>query len=132
MSATLLNIRDETLNGEPLHEWALEVLTEKLTVRELIRSRVYQEVQDHNLEQGQVYRGLVQPEDAEKSLNGWKLKKPRQLDWKAQFDKAIEAFEANRILILINNRQAESLDEEFNIAPDTRVSFIRLALLVGG
>jgi hypothetical protein len=42
-----LTIRDESLTGTPTREWMLEVLTERLTVRELIRSRVYQEVQDH-------------------------------------------------------------------------------------
>ncbi len=132
MAATLLTIRDETLAGESLNEWALEVMTERITVRELVRSRVYQEVQDYNLQQGQVGRGLVQPEGAEKTLNGWKLKKPRQLDWKAQFQKAVEAFEANQILILINDRQAESLEEEFVIDPSTKVTFLRLTMLVGG
>ncbi len=94
-------------------------MTERLTVRELIRSRVYQEVQDYNVQQGQVYHGLVQPEDTEKTLNGWKLKKPRLLDWKRQYDRAIEAFEGNQILILVNDRQAESLDDEFMIEPNT-------------
>ena len=131
MSGTL-TIRDETLSGEPLREWALEVLAEKMTIRELIRSRVYQEVQDYNLRCGSVFQGLVQPEEAEKALNGWKLKKPRLLDWKRQFELAAEGFEKNQILILINDRQAESLDEEFVIEPETRVSFLRLTMLVGG
>jgi hypothetical protein len=132
MAATTLTIRDENLSGDSLNEWALEVMTERITVRELIRSRVYQEVQDYNLQQGPVGRGLVQPEGAEKTLNGWKLKKPRQLDWKAQFQKAVEAFEANQILIIINDRQAESLEEEFVIDPSTKVTFLRLTMLVGG
>ena len=132
MAATMLTIRDESLNGDSLNEWALEVMTERITVRELIRSRVYQEVQDYNLQQGEVGRGLVQPEGAEKTLNGWKLNKPRQLDWKAQFQKAVEAFEANQILILMNDRQAESLEEEFVIDPNTKVTFLRLTMLVGG
>jgi hypothetical protein len=131
MPATL-TIRDETLSGEPLHEWALEVLTEKLTVRELIRGRVYQEVQDHNRKTGDVFRGFIQPEESEKTLNGWKVKKPRQLDWKKQFDRALEAFEANQVLILINDKQAESLDDEFVIEPMTRVTFLKLTPLVGG
>ena len=130
--ANTLTIRDENLSGESLHTWALEVLSERLTVRELIRSRVYQEVQDHNAKQGQVFRGLVQPDDAEKALNGWKLKKPRPLDWKRQFERAVEAFEANQVLILVNDRQAESLDEEVTIAPGTSVTFLRLTPLVGG
>jgi hypothetical protein len=131
MSGTL-TIRDESLSGEPIHEWELEVAAEKITVRELIRSRVYQEVQDYNVKHSQVYHGLVQPEDAEKTLNGWKLKKPRMLDWKRQFERALEGFETNRILILINERQAESLDEEFVIESGTGVTFLRLTPLVGG
>jgi hypothetical protein len=127
-----LTIRDETLGGGPLRSWALEVLTERLTVRELIRSRVYQEVQDYNTRCGDVFHGLVRPEEAEKTLNGWKLKRPRPLDWKRQFELALEGFEANQILILINDRQAESLDEEFVIQPDTTVTFLRLTALVGG
>lgn len=127
-----LTVRDETLGGEAAREWVMAVTAERLTVRELIRGRVYQEVQDHNLKQGQVFRGLVQPEDAEKTLNGWKLKKPRQLDWKRQFERAVEAFERNQILVLINDRQAESLDEKFVVAAETRVTFLRLTPLVGG
>lgn len=127
-----LTIRDETLGGESARAWDLEVTTERLTVRELIRSRVYQEVQDYNRQRGQVFQGLVQPEEAEKTLNGWKLKKPRLLDWKQQFDRAVEAFESNRILILVNDRQAESLDEELVIEPQMTVTFLRLTPLVGG
>jgi hypothetical protein len=130
--ATTLTVRDESSAGQTLHEFALEVLSERLSVRELIRSRVYQEVQDYNLRQPQVYRGLVQPTDAERTLNGFKLKKPKQIDWKQQFDKAIEAFEANQILVLVDDRQVDSVDEEIVIGPRTRVSFLRLTMLVGG
>lgn len=129
---TTLTIRDETLSGESLREWALEVTTERLTVRELIRSRVYQEVQDHNRRHDQVFQGLVQPDETEKTLNGWKLKQPRQLDWKRQFDRAVEAFEANQILILVNDRQVESLEEQLVLDSQTHVTFLRLTALVGG
>jgi hypothetical protein len=112
---TQLTISDQTTAGETTGACVLDLLTERITVRELIRSRVYQEVQDYNVKQGQVFNGLVQPEEAEKTLNGWKLKKPRQLDWKRQFDRAIEAFEGNQILILVNDRQAKALDEEIVI-----------------
>ena len=110
----------------------MELAAEKITVRELIRSRVYQEVQDYNLRRGPVFQGLIEPEEAEKALNGWKLNKPRLLNWKRQFDRAVEAFEKNQVLILVNDRQAEALDEEFVIGPQTRVTFLRLTLLVGG
>ena len=130
--STTVTVRDETSSGGTLHEFALELLTERITVRELIRSRVYQEVQDYNRRQPEVYRGLVQPADAERTLNGYKLNKPRTLDWKKQYDKAIEAFETNGVLVLVGGKQVESLDEEIVVGPDTGVSFLRLTMLVGG
>jgi hypothetical protein len=129
---TQLKVCDETTAGEKTSEFVMDLLTERITVRELIRSRVYQEVQDYNLKTPEYFRGLVEPADAEKTLNGMKMKKGRQLDWRKQFEVALEAFEANRILILVNERQAESLDEEIVIEPETRVSFLRLVPLVGG
>ncbi len=131
MAATL-TIRDETPGAQSFREWSLEVLTERLSVRELIESRVYQEVQDYNRRQPAEFHGLVQPSDAERTLNGCRLKKPRQLDWHEQRDRAIAAFESNQILVLINDRQAESLDQQFDVKPGTEVTFLRLALLVGG
>lgn len=131
MSATL-TIRDETTGGQPLHEWALEVLTERLTVRELIQSRVYQEVQDYNQRQPERFRGLIQPSAAEQTLNGLKPAKKRHIDWKAQFARATDAFEKNQILILLNDKQLASLDEEIEIKPGTAVTFLKLTMLVGG
>jgi hypothetical protein len=45
---------------------------------------------------------------------------------------ATNAFEQNGFLILINNQQAENLDEPIVIGPDTQVSFVTLVPLVGG
>ena len=127
-----ISIRDETTAGKVLHEWSLDVLTERITVRELIRSRVYQEVHDYNLRQPEVFQGLVQPTAAERTLNGCKLPKRRTIDWKPQFEKAVAAFECNQLLILINDQQAASLEEVIEIKPGVQVSFLQLTLLVGG
>lgn len=131
MPATL-TIRDETTSGNRLKEWSLDVLTERITVRELLRSRVYQEVHDYNTRQPDVFQGLVQPSDAEETLNGFRLQKKRQIDWKEQFEKAIDAFARNQILLLVNDKQLDSLDQVIEIKPDTEVTFLRLTLLVGG
>lgn len=129
-----LTVYDESTTGGRSEPIVLEFLTENITVRELIRQRVYQEVQDYNLSKAKdpVFRGLVQPTDAEQTLNGYKLKKVRQIDWNRQFDKAITAFEAGRVLVIVNDRQAESLDERVVIDPGTDVSFLKLVPLVGG
>lgn len=132
MSATL-TVRDETLDGRLAHEWSLDVLSERLTVRELIRSRVYQEVQDYNVRRPHTWRGLVQPSAEERHLNhepGPRTFKP--IDWKRQFDLACEAFESGRMLILIGDAQADALDEEFTVRPGNAVTFLRLTALVGG
>ncbi len=126
-------VRDETTRGDASNELTLELLSERITVRELIRSRVYQEVKDHNLKANQqVFCGLVQPTDAEQQLNGYRLKKPRQLDWKKQYDIAIESFERNAFLILVDDKQVEGLDTEMRLDPTTRISFLKLIPLVGG
>ncbi|HJT78161.1 MAG TPA: hypothetical protein VJ739_13235 [Gemmataceae bacterium] len=130
--STTLTVRDETTGGGPPREFALELLTERITVRELIRSRVYQEVQDYNRRQPPVFQGLVQPTEAERAQNGYALRKPRTIDWKKQYDKAVEAFQAHGILILVDDKQVASLDEEIVVRPETRVSFLRLTMLVGG
>src|SRR5438477_6976444 len=131
MAATL-TIRDETAGGKTLNELTLDILTEKLTVRDLIRSRVYQEVQDYNRKAPEHFRGLVQPIGAEQTLNGFKLKRRRDIDWKKQFELACEAFERNGFLILIDKHQAVSLDEEIELKAGTQVSFVKLTPLVGG
>ena len=130
--ATTVTVRDESTSGKMLNEFVLDLLTEHITVRELIRSRVYQEVQDYNRRLPESVRGLVQPNDSEETVDGFKLKKPRQIEWKAQFDRAIEAFESNRVLILVNDRQVESLDEKIVVGPNTSISFLKLTMLVGG
>ena len=130
--STTLTIRDESTGGGTLHEFALEVLTERLTVRELIRSRVYQEVQDYNRKQPEVFRGLIEPTDAERTLNGFKLKTRRQIDWKNQFEKALEAFASSRVLVLVDEKQVDDLDQEITVGPGAVVSFLKLTPLVGG
>jgi len=136
MSVTL-TVRDETATGDVSFEMPLEVPSERVTIRELIRARVYQEVQDFNRKSHeQVFRGLVQPADAERVLNGkrteYRLKEHREINWKEQYAKALDAFDRNGFLVLVDDKQADSLDQEVTVAHGTQVSFVKLTLLVGG
>ena len=131
MPATI-TIHDETATGQKTNSFTLACLTERLTVRELIRSRIYQEVQDYNLKTPEYFRGLVEPSEAEKTLNGYKLKQRRQIDWEEQYKRALDAYEKNGFFVLIGDRQAESLDQAFEVKVDTEVSFVKLVPLVGG
>jgi len=129
-----LTIRDvNTLNLDSDGSvFVLDFLTERITVRELIRSRVYQEVKDYNTSQPEYFRGLVQPTDTEKTLNGYKFRQLRQIDWEKQFEKAIAAFEGNGFVILVDDQQVTELEEEIVVAPETSVTFLKLVPLVGG
>lgn len=131
MPATI-TIFDETTTGEKTESLAIEFENTRITARELIRRRVYEEVLESNEKTPGYFRGLVQPTDAERVLNGYKLKKIRKIDWEEQYERAIESFESNGFFILIDDRQIESLDEEIEVAPQSQVSFVKLVPLVGG
>src|SRR6185436_12256583 len=105
MPATL-TIHDETTSGQKTHSFTLECLTERMSVRELIRARIYQEVQDYNTREPEYFRGLVEPTQAERTLNGYRLRQRRKLDWQEQFQHAIEAFERNGFFVLVGDKQA--------------------------
>lgn len=131
---TELLIRDETTAslGKAEHTFTVHVSGERISIRELIRQRVYQEVEEFNSRQPAVFRMLVQPNDTERTLNGFKFHKPRLVDPVTQYEKAVEAFEGNGFVVLMDDRQIESLDTEISLHPETSVTFLKLVPLVGG
>jgi len=134
MSETL-KIRDETtfgFGGYNDRDFALDVPEERITVRDLIRARVYREVRNYNIDQPEVFQGLVQPSDAERSLNGFKMRRRRRIDPEKQFELAKRAFYSNGFILLVDDRQVDELEEEIEIRPDTTVTFLKLVPLVGG
>jgi hypothetical protein len=69
---TTITIVDESTVGEK-HAWSLDFLDETVSLRELIRQRIYQEVIEYNARLTGHFRGLVQPTQAERTLNGFRL-----------------------------------------------------------
>ncbi len=115
--------------------WSLDILSwleETLPLRELIRQRVYQEVAEYNARQIGTFHGLVQPTDAERTLNGYRLRTPKPLDWEAQYEKAIEAFQKRAYIVLVNDTQVTDLDTHVEVRATTEVTFFKLVPLVGG
>lgn len=129
--ATLV-VHDETATGRPVRQISLPDLPATITVRELVRLRVREEVARHNALPQAVFAGLVRPLEAEVVANGYRLKSPRRLDWEKQADIAVDAFERNGFFILVGDRQVEDLDETIDLAADPHVAFVRLTPLVGG
>lgn len=120
-----------SFNADPF-EFTISLPAEVVTARELIRERVRQEVEDYNARRPEYFRGLVQPADAERTLNGFKLREVRLLDWRGQYEKAVEAFQRNGFILLVDERQVEEIDALIEVKPRTSVTFLKLIPLVGG
>ncbi|GAA4105464.1 hypothetical protein [Actinomadura miaoliensis] len=127
-----VTFRDETATGRELDAFSVAGLPATMTVRELIRLRVREEVARHNARPARRFNGLVRPDDAETELNGYRLREARPIDWERQADIAERAFLSNGFFVLVGDRQAEDLDEIVDLGGDPDLVFIRLVPLVGG
>lgn len=127
-----VTLHDETRPGTVTGSVTLEDIPAALTLRDLIRTRVREEVARVNADPGREFRTLVQPADAERTLNGFRLREPRRLDWEKQAEVAEEAFRRNGFFVLVGDRQVEDLDEELQLDADSEIRFLKLTPLVGG
>ncbi|WP_155298668.1 hypothetical protein [Deinococcus kurensis] len=130
-----VQILDETTTRpHPTPALTLDFTEETVTIRELIRRRVYQECADHNATQTERFRGLVIPGGMERDLNSPTPPRPHPVHWEQQYARATEAFTRSGLIILIGDQQAESLDETVTLRLDEPldVTFLKLTPLVGG
>lgn len=125
-------IRDESLTGKIAHEFHLELESSTITVRELIRSRVIEEVKVFNSNRSMPYMGLMQLRAEELLLNPNRSTWLKQKNADREAELALKAFDNNGFLLLINNKQYSDPDETITLQPDTTVSFVKLMPLVGG
>jgi len=132
MGAVLLKIRDTTPSGGIIDEVTLSLTSNRVTVKDIIEARVLAEVERYNNSMPEYFRGLVQPADAERTLNGYRMKMRKPVDAEKQVYIALDAFQKNGYFILIDEFQADQLDQEVEITAHTRVNFLKLTPLVGG
>lgn len=104
----------------------------ELTLREIVAERVRREVARFNQNRPEIYRGLVAPEESERVLNGYRVRRLRELDPAREVDRAFHAFETNGFLVFANGRQINSLDEHIDFAVAPELEFIKLVPLIGG
>jgi len=111
-------------------KWEIDV--PRVTLRAFLHERVRREVESFNLHRPEVYRGLVQPEDSERILNGYQVKRLHTLDPEREYQRALQAFASNGFRVFVAGRQIESLDEEIDLPSGGDVEFLKLVPLVGG
>jgi len=132
MSEIVLTITDRTGAGKVLNQIDVSLKSNRVTVKEIIEARVYAEVEKYNARLPEFYQGLVQPTDAEKTINGYKMKERKRVDPEKQVYIALDAFMKNGFFLLIDKFQAETLEQEVHISANTQISFLKLTPLVGG
>ena len=129
-----VTIMDQSGAGKIAATIMLDGVDSRITLRDLIRTRVREEVACYNAKSAStdVFQGLVAPEGAEPTPKGFRMPKPRRVDWQEQADKALEAFGRNGFFVLVADRQVTDPNEVLELTPDTDIRFIRLVQLVGG
>ncbi|MEH0156696.1 hypothetical protein V6R21_21380 [Limibacter armeniacum] len=128
-----ITIKDETATGKILHELTLQVANELITVKDIIEARVKAEVEEYNRKAPEKFNGLVQPSEVEQRLNIDRNKRNfKPVDAEKQLYIALQAFQQNGFFVLVDDVQADELDEEVLVTDHTSISFIKLTPLVGG
>lgn len=128
-----ITLNDTTLTGDILNQITIAVQNERTKVKELIAARVESEVKAYNDKLPEYFKGLIQPTNAEKTLNGYKLKdRKKKIDVEKQVLIALDAFQKNGYFVLIDDHQVEDLEQEILVSKATEINFVKLTQLVGG
>lgn len=129
-----VTIKDQSGAGKTGATVTLDGIDRRITMRDLIRTRVRDEVARYNAASAStdLFAGLVMPDGAEPTTAGFRMRQRRRIDWERQADKALDAFTRNGFFVLVAGRQITDPDEVLALAPETDIRFIRLVQLVGG
>lgn len=119
-----VTVHDETSTGSILNLLKITLHQNQLSAKELIRIRVYQEVQNYNTKRTRCYRGLVQPEGSEPVINGYRMKRRYKLNPERIFKNALRSFEQKGFSILVNEHPVNDPNQEIEIGTETRLSFL--------
>jgi hypothetical protein len=127
-----ITIIDTNIDGKIANEIVVEIENYSVTIAEIIKARINQEAENYNGKLTGNFKGLVKPTNSEVVLNGYRLKKHQIIDSEKQLYIALDAFQKNQFFILVDEKQADKLDERIKINKETKISFIKLVPLVGG
>ncbi len=130
--ALTLRVWDEAIPGQRVGAGSITCESGAITARELIRSRVEQEVQRYNQSLPEVFQGLVQPEESERILNGFRMTERKPLHSEVQFRRACQSFESNGFLLMVDGRQIGDLAAVLDLKAESEIQFVKLVPLIGG
>ncbi|MEO1656001.1 MAG: hypothetical protein AAFU64_20845, partial [Bacteroidota bacterium] len=124
-------IQEENFAGKILDQIHIQIDKERITVQELIRKKVENEVAHYEQRRDAQRQDYFQA--TESQLNS---KKSQQVfpktDPEKEVYKAWQAFQNNQFFLFVGDEQMETLEQEILLGADTTLRFMQLTPLVGG
>jgi hypothetical protein len=117
-------MEDVSPGGHVLSSGTAEGLPSRCTVREIVSARVRAEVAAYNASPGTTYRGLVQPEDAVRYTDGFRMARPRPLDPDHLLIAVEEAVAAGVVVFRIGDDTVDDLDHEVAVDEVERITTV--------
>jgi hypothetical protein len=77
-----VRIQDQSGAGRVGAITTLEGISSRITLRDLVRTRVREEVARYNAGPEPIFSGLVMPEGAQPTHEGFRMPRPRRIDWR--------------------------------------------------
>ncbi len=127
-----ITLKDTDFAGKVLNEVLLEFETKEVTVKEIIEERVTFEVEQFNAKLPNYFKGLIMPNDAIQTAEGYQVKNKSVIDVEKQIYVALNAFKNNGFFILVDDLQVEKLEAKVKLDKQMDISFVKLTPLVGG
>lgn len=103
-------MRDQSRAGHVLGGARVADLPDEVSIRDVVRTRIHGEVAAYNAGPGPVFCGLVQPADAVRHSDGFRMRQPRPLDAELLIAAAEEAIGLGMLWLRLDDRPVD-LDE---------------------
>jgi hypothetical protein len=119
-----INLREVSPAGHELSRATVEGLVGEMSVRDIIRARINAEVAAYNQDPGTIYVGMVQPEDAIRHSDGFRMRTPRPLDAEQLLTAVEEAVGAGVVSFIIGDRTVDDLDVVIDLGTTASITTV--------
>ncbi|WP_324788313.1 hypothetical protein [Streptomyces sp. H51] len=117
----MMNPKTASAYDDDPHEQAPAAAGERVTLREVLRRRVFEEFGRRGGSELAGRVGNARQPGADRPRDAWHA-----------FESALEAFHRRQFVVLVGDRQVEDLDDEVVLSPDEDITFLKLVPLAGG
>jgi len=119
-----IEMRDISPGGHLLSQATVGDLPDRAALSHILATRVDAEVAAYNADPGLHYRGLVQPEDAIRYSDGFRMRTPGPLDAGHLYRAVEEAVGAGVVVFHIGEVTVDDLDHEVEVANEPLITTV--------